>query len=44
MKLFNMKTYNKTVNVIFLILAQKMDCGYSFELPHLGGSNDRVLY
>ena len=44
MKLLNMMTYNKTVNIIFLIFAQNMDCGYSLELLHLGGSNNRVLY
>ena len=28
------------VNIIFLISAQNIDCGYSFELPCRGGSNE----
>ena len=28
------------VQVIFLISAQNMDCGYSLEPPHRGGSNE----
>ena len=28
------------VQVIFLISAQNMDCGYSLELPRRGGSNE----
>ena len=27
------------VNIIFLISAQNIDCGYSLELPRRGGSN-----
>ena len=27
------------VYIIFLISAQNIDCGYSLELPHRGGSN-----
>ena len=26
--------------IIFLISAQKIDCGYSLEPPHQGGSNE----
>ena len=26
--------------ISFLISAQNIDCGYSLELPHLGGSNE----
>ena len=28
------------VYIIFLISAQKIDCGYSLEPPHRGGSNE----
>ena len=28
------------VNIIFLISAQNIDCGYSLELPQRGGSNE----
>ena len=28
------------VNIIFLISAQNIDCGYSLEPPHQGGSNE----
>ena len=28
------------VNIIFLISAQNIDCGYSLEPPHRGGSNE----
>ena len=28
------------VYIIFLIFAQKIDCGYSLEPPHRGGSNE----
>ena len=28
------------VYIIFLIFAQNMDCGYSLEPPHRGGSNE----
>ena len=28
------------VYIIFLIPAQNIDCGYSLELPHRGGSNE----
>ena len=28
------------VYIIFLIFAQNIDCGYSLELPHQGGSNE----
>ena len=28
------------VYIIFLIFAQKIDCGYSLELPRRGGSNE----
>ena len=28
------------VYIIFLISAQNLDCGYSLELPHRGGSNE----
>ena len=32
---FQMKKYN-----IFLIFAQNIDCGYTLEPPHWGGSNE----
>ena len=28
------------INIIFLISAQNIDCGYSLEPPQQGGSND----
>ena len=28
------------VYIIFLILLKNIDCGYSLELPHQGGSNE----
>ena len=35
MKIFNKKKIN-----IFLIFAQNIDCGYTLEPPHRGGSNE----
>ena len=35
------KSYNFQIkNVIFFIFAQNIDCGYTLEPPHLGGSNE----
>ena len=35
LKIFRLKNSD-----IFLISVQNIDCGYSLELPHRGGSND----
>ena len=42
MKISPPKTENFHINNsdIFLISAQNIDCGYSLELPHRGGSNE----
>ena len=40
----NFTTKNENFQIkkfdIFHISAQRLDCGYSFELPHRGGSNE----
>ena len=35
-------TGNSRVYIIFLILAKKVDSGYSLELPHPGGTNEKL--
>ena len=35
-----MKIFRKKILIIFHISAQNIDCGYSFEPPRRGGSNE----
>ena len=35
-----MKIFSRLFFYIFLIFAQNIDCGYTLETPHRGGSNE----
>ena len=32
--------FQESLSYIFLLFAQNIDCGYTLEAPHLGGSNE----